>query len=68
MKYRPSIGVERSEEETKEQEWDNPQAPEKSTDDRDKEQLLRQYKEAKRRHDNLSDTDENETKQETKDI
>lgn len=46
-----------------EKEWDNPQAPEKASDDRDKEQLLRQYKEAKRRHDNLNEPDENETEQ-----
>ncbi len=50
--------------ETKEKEWENPVAPEKSSDDRDKEQILRQYKEAKRRHDNLSETDDSETKQE----
>lgn len=48
-------------EETKEKEWENPVAPEKSSDDRDKEQILRQYKEAKRRHDNLSEEDDNET-------
>lgn len=50
--------------ETKEKEWENPIAPTESTDERDKEQLLRQYKEAKRRHDNLSETDDN--KNETK--
>lgn len=49
-------------EETKEKEWENPVAPEKSSDDRDKEQILRQYKEAKRRHDNLSENDGSETK------
>ncbi len=49
--------------EVKEKEWENPVAPEQTSDDRDKEQLLRQYKEAKRRHDNLSDDDE-ETKKE----
>ncbi len=42
---------------TNEKEWDNPQAPEHTSDDRDKEQLIRQFKEAKRRKDNLS-TDE----------
>jgi hypothetical protein len=41
-----------------EKEWENPAEPAKSTDDRDKEQLLRQYKEAKRRKDNLTETDE----------
>jgi hypothetical protein len=46
----------------KEKVWENPAAPEKSSDDRDKEQIVRQFKEAKRRKDNLTDTDENETK------
>lgn len=48
-----------------EKEWENPIEPDKSSDDRDKEQLLRQYKEAKRRKDNLTetnDTNENETR------
>ena len=49
-------------EETKEKEWENPTDPTKSTDERDKEQVLRQYKEAKRRHDNLSENDDKETK------
>jgi len=48
-------------EETKEKEWENPTDPIKSSDDRDKEQLLRLYKEAKRRKDNLTETDDNET-------
>lgn len=43
---------------TKEKEWDNPTAPEATSDDRDKEQIIRQYKEAKRRKDNLSTTEE----------
>jgi hypothetical protein len=43
-------------------EWDNPQAPEKTSDDRDKEQLIRQFKEAKRRKDNLSTEEPNEEK------
>ena len=51
-------------EETKEKEWENPVDPTKSTDERDKEQILRQYKEAKRRHDNLTENDDNETKKE----
>jgi len=49
-------------EEAKEKEWENPADPAKPTDERDKEQLLRQYKEAKRRHDNL--TDDKDTKKE----
>jgi len=52
--------------EAKEKEWENPVAPEQTSDERDKEQLLRQYKEAKRRHDNLSNADgEEETKKRT---
>jgi hypothetical protein len=43
-----------------EKEWENPQAPEKTSDERDKEQIARQYKEAKRRHDNLSENQEDE--------
>lgn len=39
------------------QEWEDPQNPEKPSDDRDKEQILRQYKEAKRLKDNLTETD-----------
>ena len=45
-----------------EKEWENPVEPAKSSDERDKEQLLRQYKEAKRRKDNLTETDENKNK------
>jgi hypothetical protein len=51
--------------ESEEKEWENPVDPAMSTDDRDKEQLLRQYKEAKRRKDNLT-TEEDETEQQTK--
>lgn len=43
--------------ESKEREWEDPQNPEKPVDERDKEQLLRQYKEAKRRKSNLSEKD-----------
>jgi hypothetical protein len=39
------------------QEWENPQDPKKPTDERDEEQVLRQYDEAKRRKDNLTETD-----------
>ena len=41
--------------ETEEKQWENPVNPAMTTDDRDKEQLLRQYKEAKRRKDNLTE-------------
>ncbi len=40
-----------------EQEWENPQNPEKPADARDDEQIDRQYEEAKRRKENLSETD-----------
>jgi hypothetical protein len=48
-----------------EKEWENPVDPAKPSDERDKEQLLRQYKEAKRRKDNLTEDDDktdNQTK------
>jgi hypothetical protein len=48
-----------------EKEWENPQAPESTSDERDKEQIARQYKEAKRRHDNLSENQDNENNEET---
>ncbi|HTI61256.1 hypothetical protein [Mucilaginibacter sp.] len=40
-----------------EQEWKNPQSPEDTSDGRDKEQIVRQYEEAKRRKDNLTEKD-----------
>ena len=49
-----------------EKEWENPIEPAKSSDDRDKEQLLRQYKEAKRRKDNLTETDDTNNENETR--
>ncbi len=51
--------------ESTEKEWENPANPAMTSDDRDKEQLFRQYREAKRRKDNLT-TDENETDKQTK--
>ncbi|MDB5127313.1 hypothetical protein [Mucilaginibacter sp.] len=50
----------------KEKEWENPQAPENTSDERDREQIARLYKEAKRRHDNLSENQENENKEDNK--
>ena len=38
-----------------EKEWENPVAPEKPADHREEEQLERQMREAKRRHDNLEE-------------
>lgn len=49
-------------------EWENPKAPEKTSDDRDKEQLIRQFKEAKRRKDNLSTDEPNEETTKKEDI
>lgn len=43
--------------EGEEQEWEDPTNPENPSDERDKEQIVRQYKEAKRRKDNLSEKD-----------
>jgi hypothetical protein len=40
-----------------EKEWENPREPGNSSDARDKEQIERQYKEAKRRKDNLTEKD-----------
>lgn len=54
---------EKTENTGEQKEWENPKAPEKTSDPRDEEQLARQYKEAKRRHDNLSENQENEEKQ-----
>jgi hypothetical protein len=45
----------------KEQQWENPSNPEKPGDARDQEQLVRQYKEAKRRKDNLTNDDNTNT-------
>lgn len=42
---------------SEEQEWENPLDPELPSDERDKEQIIRQYKEAKRRKDNLTEKD-----------
>ena len=43
--------------ESEEQEWEDPLDPENPSDERDKEQIVRQYKEAKRRKDNLTEKD-----------
>jgi hypothetical protein len=49
---------------SEEKEWENPVEPAHASDERDKEQMLRQYKEAKRRRENL--TTEEEPKKKTK--
>ncbi len=43
--------------ESEEQEWENPRHPGEPSDERDKEQVIRQYEEAKRRKDNLTEKD-----------
>lgn len=48
--------IDKNNTEKTEKEWENPINPEKPIDDRDKEQVVRQYKEAKRLKNNLTDT------------
>jgi hypothetical protein len=45
-----------------EKEWENPVDPAKTSDERDKEQIERQYREARRRKDNLTEDDDKEQK------
>jgi hypothetical protein len=47
--------IDKNNKENTEQEWENPLNPEKPTDERDKEQVVRQYKEAKRLKNNLTE-------------
>jgi hypothetical protein len=47
---------------SEEKEWENPVDPTNVSDERDKEQLLRQLKEAKRRKDNLTTENDKTTK------
>jgi len=63
MQYRMALDSKKNRE-GEEKEWENSVDPAKTSDERDKEQLLRQYKEAKRRKDNL--TENNETEKQTK--
>ncbi|WP_374949834.1 hypothetical protein [Mucilaginibacter sp.] len=49
-----------------EKQWENPAAPEETSDERDRDQIARQYKEAKRRHDNLSENQDQANENETK--
>jgi hypothetical protein len=57
------VTKENTENPDEEKKWENPQAPENTSDERDREQIARQYKEAKRRHDNLSENQEDEDKE-----
>ena len=40
------------------QQWENPANPEAPSDEREKEQIERQFEEAKRRNENLTDSEE----------
>lgn len=51
------VVIEKNNQDNAEQEWENPLNPEEPTDERRKEQVVRQYKEAKRRKDNLTEKD-----------
>lgn len=42
----------------KEKEWENPMDPTQPSDERDRERMIRLFKEAKRQHDNLTEDDE----------
>lgn len=61
MQYGMSLET-KKEQAAEPKEWDNPTAPRETSDERDKEQILRQYEEAKRRKDNLTEDDNTETK------
>jgi hypothetical protein len=50
-------GSKKKQKEGEEREWENPQDPELPSDERDDEQIIRQYKEAKRRKNNLTEKD-----------
>jgi hypothetical protein len=54
----------KQDQESEEKTWENPGDPEKPTDERDKEQIERQYREAKRRKDNLTEKDHIDKKHE----
>lgn len=51
------VAIKKKNTEAGEQEWENPQNPADTSDSRDKEQIVRQYEEAKRRKDNLTEKD-----------
>ncbi|WP_157741023.1 hypothetical protein [Mucilaginibacter xinganensis] len=64
MQYR--MELDSKQRESNEKEWENPVEPANTSDERDKEQLLRQYKEAKRRKDNLTENQNDKTEKQTK--
>lgn len=47
----------KNETQKEEQQWEDPLHPNQPSDARDQEQIERQYREAKRRKDNLTETD-----------
>jgi len=51
------VTTKKDDQKVEQKEWENPSNPEKPGDERDQEQIERQYKEAKRRHDNLTESD-----------
>jgi len=53
------VTAKKNDQKVEEKTWEDPSNPEKTGDERDQEQLLRQYEEAKRRNENLTDTDKN---------
>jgi hypothetical protein len=65
MQYRMALDSKKHRE-SEEKEWENPVEPANTSDERDKEQLLRQYKEAKRRKDNLTEGEEDKTEKTNK--
>jgi len=65
MQYRMALDI-RKHRESEEKEWENPVEPANTSDERDKEQLLRQYKEAKRRKDNLTESEDDKTEKTNK--
>ena len=60
MQYRMALDIKESRE-REEKVWENPADPKAPADGREQEQLLRQYKEAKRRKDNLTTTEDDKT-------
>jgi hypothetical protein len=54
------VVAKKQDQQAEEKQWENPLNPEKPVDARDQEKLQRQYKEAKRRHDNLTENQNKE--------
>jgi len=54
---RTDMVTKKEDQSSEDKQWENPVNPEKPTDERDREQVERQYREAKRRKDNLTEKD-----------